>query len=1310
MEPRLSILTFPQRFDGGTLRLRILIVPRLSAAWNGDPLLPMIEGFPDAGDTAPPFADADLRLEVRVIDGLERFPDSAPADFTAPLPQASGVMPDARALFEELIAPGPGRFQLSADPPRLAEPPRAEIFVKAYLPHSYREAFAFTGPQSPNAVIDDSYHCAFKKRRAWNPAFRVTPDSVSWGQIYAYCLRHPLLAQQLGLIRTATFAVEPGLLEAGGFVYVDLAGDSAYAIQAAADYTFLKRHAARVPRLEVGVERPLFAAVQFPVLLDDPTVPGPPAAPGNYDAVFIEAAAYDDGFARIVHGMQPVSQDFLAEDPDGFPPLTDLGIRLAWDNEKVLEWQNRQLQEDPTASQVPGQPRRLDAPLGVFGYRVDARELGEADWHSLVRVRSRTPLTIGTIPLGGPGELAEGELGVEVHPAQLDGDQDAGQFWLPMYMAQWNGTSLVLPDEVGAALYRTEEATGGAASLGRIYEPVGLEDIPLRYGRTYQLRVRLMDLTGGGPDVTAAPVHDSPAPIATIPFRRRVVPEPVHVAGLPRVPDVEVDALFAGDSLEVTRPLLGYPSVVFTGKYAAPIPLLQAASAAATGEESFGIPDPDVQRVRVDVEVRTLRMDNLRSLSGREPYVHLYTTERDFPADVMQPSAIPLEFRDAAVLRFQDPNDLGDLGVTQAELDAMSQLVLPTARDIRITLRAVADEDAAYFAPGAHLGKPIQVQVRRAATRELGVIAATGAAAQIRGIYLQPDPPPRFGGTVSELLFQRGTGHTPSIIERLAQQLGTEHKGLTLVGRKGERVVFAASRRIRHTLAPDGSSLTFAAKEDLINHWLVALTLQLDRDWTWDGLQPVSFEIFRRKRFGAEADVDDNGGRPVGDWELHRAVSMQALQDPRRDHTTLVFVDAVEPLPDQDPAGPPAADRLPEIIELDYRVEPRFRTAPAEIDPPRELHLTLPVTTPPVQVPRIASAGIALSRYERDETYSRTGARQRFLWLELEQPVHDPRDELFVRVLGYAPDPLLSDNRIETFLAPEESPLAIDPELIRVISPGQPDDGAGLSAMVQAQRAGNSDRHFLVPLPPGLTTDSPELFGFFTYELRIGHARVWSTAQGRFGRALRSTGVQHPAPTLFCTCQRDERELVVEAPYAQAVLGGKNLTADPPRTELWALLYAQVRQADGKDHRNVLLDDQALHVLPRARRQLLDPSGQVSMAFQNRGAVARGATRWTQDQIARALRELGLPADSSLSVLCVEMMPSLAALRGRPAMARSDASTDLAARVHAERAGRSTPPDTAPEEEVRPLSDCLGHYRILRTSPLTPAPRVCHRT
>jgi hypothetical protein len=1309
MQPRFSLLTFPQRYAGGRLSLRVLIVPRLSAAWSGDPRAPVIENFPNPGDAAPAFADANLTFVARALDGLDRFPVNNPVDFTAPLPAAGGVAADARGLYEELLKPLPGRFQLSAAPPRLAEPVKPEIFIMKYLPRSYRESFLFTGPRTRDAVTDDSYHCAVRKPKDPNPAFVPTPDTVSWGQVYAYCLRHQGLARKLGLIREASFPLDPGRFTKGGFLYVDLAPDSDYTPQAAADYAFLARYAARIPPLTDGADRQLFAAVLFPVLFDDPGVPGPPPAPGNYDAVFIEAADYNDGFAKVVHGTQPVSQNLLAEDPDGFPPTTDVGVRIGWDDEQILIWQNRQLKADPTVPKVGGQPQRLDAPMGAFAYRIDAREPNDPGWHSLVTVRSKAPLTLGGVSLGNrPDGTFEGELGVEVHPMQLDGDQAAGQFWLPSYLAQWNGTSVVLPDPVAAALFKTEQAKGAAAKLGRLYDAVGLDAVPLRYGHTYEFRVRLADPTGGGPADTDEPIVESAAPTVTIPFRRHVVPGPVRVPALPKFPDAALDAFFTADALEIGRPLLGYPSVVFTGKYTDPITPLQAASDAAVGKESFGIPDPDVRRVRIDVEVRALRMDNLLSLSGREPYALLYTTYRDFPADFAAPRVVPLQFQDAAALKFGDPNDLGDLGLTWAQLDALDALVLPTARDVRLTIRAVADDDLGYFADGANVGKPVQLRVRRESADERHLFAATSDAGKVRGIYLQPDPAPVIDGRIATLLFQRTTGENPAIVQRLAQQVGVGQKGLTLVAPKGERVVFGCSRRIRHTLAPDHSSLTFAAKDDLTRHWVVALTLRVDRDWTWDALMPVSFEIFREKRFGADAEVDDNGGKPVGDWEVVPTASLLSLDGPQRAHTRLVFLDAVEPKSELPWAGHPGETRPPDVIHLKYRVTTGFVHAPANQDTDLAVALDLPVTTPPAQVPRIVSAGLALSKYRRDETYSATEPRRRFLWLEFEGPVSDPHDAYFVRVLGYAADPFLSDGRIETFIPPEEPALPIDPELVRVITPGQPDDEAGLAAMVPLQ-PGSSDRHFLVPLPPGLGADSAELFGLFTYELRVGHAAVWSTAQGRFGRPLRVTGVQHPAPTLFCTCQRDQDTLLVEAPFAKAVLGGKNITADPPRTELWALLYARVRQADGQDWRNILLDDRRLDLIPRVRGRLGDVTG-MSLppgAFQNSDAAARGSTRWKQGEIIALLDDLGLPHDAPLSVLCVEMMPALGSLVARPADDSRSAGLGLAAAALAERSGTGTGSTTLTESDARPLSAGLGYYRILRTSPLTPVPDVC---
>ena len=62
--------------------------------------------------------------------------------------------------------------------------------------------------------------------------------------------------------------------------------------------------------------------------------------------------------------------------------------------------------------------------------------------------------------------------------------------------------------------------------------------------------------------------------------------------------------------------------------------------------------------------------------------------------------------------------------------------------------------------------------------------------------------------------------------------------------------------------------------------------------------------------------------------------------------------------------------------------------------------------------------------------------KKRYLWLEFQERIRDPHSEYFINFLGYAPDPVLSDNTLERLTPPEESPLPIDPDLIRVIAPG----------------------------------------------------------------------------------------------------------------------------------------------------------------------------------------------------------------------------------------------------------------------------------
>ena len=173
--------------------------------------------------------------------------------------------------------------------------------------------------------------------------------------------------------------------------------------------------------------------------------------------------------------------------------------------------------------------------------------------------------------------------------------------------------------------------------------------------------------------------------------------------------------------------------------------------------------------------------------------------------------------------------------------------------------------------------------------------------------------------------------------------------------------------------------------------------------------------------------------------------------------------------------------------------------------------------------------------------------------------------------------------------------------------------------------------HFLVPLPPNVSDASPELFGFFTYEIRTGHRRgtpaspLWSTAQGRFGPSVVLKGVQHPPPWVDCQVRFVGDDLVVSATYAQAVSNGERLPADPPNTELWLVLYCQVQEAGGESFRNVQLDRR----LARARRR-------------TRVGVTRhrvGAAKWSHAEIDALLERFGLPADMQLSVLAVELLP-----------------------------------------------------------------------
>jgi hypothetical protein len=267
-------------------------------------------------------------------------------------------------------------------------------------------------------------------------------------------------------------------------------------------------------------------------------------------------------------------------------------------------------------------------------------------------------------------------------------------------------------------------------------------------------------------------------------------------------------------------------------------------------------------------------------------------------------------------------------------------------------------------------------------------------------------------------------------------------------------------------------------------------------------------------------------------------------------------------------------------------------------------------------------------------------------------------------------------------------------------------------------------KYFVLPLPPGIEPDAPELFGFWTYELRVGHKAIWSTAQARFGRPLVVNGVQHPAPTLQCTAFRVKpaspnappERIVVAAPFATAVFDDKRLTQPPmdPRTRIWVLLYAQVVQADATMHRNVLLGRAPAN--PR-----FDTEDGKPVAPKTRDVT--GVAEFRATDVEAVLDDLTLPHDTPLSVIAVELLPGdslvqTEILQDQQVYALFDQPEMPVGSFGAQAVGAGVGADAvsflggmaANARVADPLGRQLGDIssrRILRCSPLTPVAPSC---
>jgi hypothetical protein len=507
----LSLMVFPQHWSGTEIIANLLLLP------TGDPTLPV--------GSELSFAQAQPVLRATFLPGF------ATPSWGSPPP---GSLVHS-ALFH-LIPPGP-------EGPGLIQPPfKQDIFtglsqqftptvpvraasaggVRKDLPQSYQAAAGFGARDGAVFTTGDGYGCDIRGTTPNTVA--VTPRPIAWGEIFSYALRQPLVAQAIGMSYfDVHIPLDASTVAEGGWLWVEIdttntANWYAQLVNAAAAKPYFQRpvrsYAARIPALSSA--QSLFAAVLFPVFPTVPTATSTVVDPSQF-----EADLYSTGFAQITHAYQPVSADAIVGNDTSLVPGTDAGFQIGWDDEQVTIWMNRQVQ---AARAMAGQNAADEFPIGVQGYRVDARQVadGTADptsptpaWKSLVSVNA-------TVAAGDSFAASQmEELPIEPTPVSNGGSSN---FWLPRYFAHWRGRSLVVSDKYGVAFGAGDPPAPYAQNpsapqfSGTLTE---ILDIGLRYGEWYQFRARLTDLTGGGPTVDD---NDPGAGVTTIRFLRHVPP------------------------------------------------------------------------------------------------------------------------------------------------------------------------------------------------------------------------------------------------------------------------------------------------------------------------------------------------------------------------------------------------------------------------------------------------------------------------------------------------------------------------------------------------------------------------------------------------------------------------------------------------------------------------------------------------------------------------------------------------------------------------------------------------------------------
>ena len=139
MATKLVFLPYLQTWDGATLHVRLLLIPR------GNPLDPLIAA-------APSFPNAKFAFEIHLLPGLDAIPTLGGAATSV---VNEPVVATAAPLFQELQA----QFQIDPAPPP-ANPRPSGTQIRKHLPTSYQVAAQYVPSRTSQVSTDDSYACA----------------------------------------------------------------------------------------------------------------------------------------------------------------------------------------------------------------------------------------------------------------------------------------------------------------------------------------------------------------------------------------------------------------------------------------------------------------------------------------------------------------------------------------------------------------------------------------------------------------------------------------------------------------------------------------------------------------------------------------------------------------------------------------------------------------------------------------------------------------------------------------------------------------------------------------------------------------------------------------------------------------------------------------------------------------------------------------------------------------------------------------------------------------------------------------------